>query len=255
MVHDDLMRLTRDVDGNNYRLVEQRLDPVMLFLSLIFLPLLLGPLLADMSDESVRAFQLASVAIWLIFAVQYATLLYLAPDRTEMLRTHKLDLAIVALPFLRPLAFLRILRVATAATGLSRALRTLRRITTRPGLKPYFAVTVAVIVIGAALTLAFEHEQPGTTIGNYADALWWAFVTCTTVGYGDHAPVTGGGRLMASGLMLVGVAGLGLLTASIAAAFVDDDDDDDFAAMRSQLDRIERRLAAMNLSDVSDPTH
>jgi voltage-gated potassium channel len=233
------MKLTRDADGHNYRELEQRLEPVMIFLSIIFMPLLLGPLLANMSTESTRAFELASAILWLAFAVEYTTLLYLAPDRREMVKTHKLNLVIVLLPFLRPLAFLRL---TTAASGIQRVMRTLRIIGGRPGIKPYLVLTLASIFSGAGLTLAFEYDQAGSSINSFADALWWAFVTCTTVGYGDHAPVTGGGRMIATALMLIGIAGLGLLTASIAAAFVDEDDDEDFATIKQQLDRIERSV-------------
>ena len=70
--------------------------------------------------------------------------------------------------------------------------------------------------------------------------------TCTTVRYGDHVPVTGGGRIIATALMLIAIAGLGLLTASIAAAFVDKDDDDDFAIIKQQLDRVERSVTIAN---------
>lgn len=59
-------------------------------------------------------------------------------------------------------------------------------------------------------------------------------------------PVTGGGRIIATALMLIAIAGLGLLTASIAAAFVDKDDDDDFAIIKQQLDRVERSVTIAN---------
>lgn len=49
------------------------------------------------------------------------------------------------------------------------------------------------------------------------DALWWAFVTVTTVGYGDIAPSTTSGRVVAVLVMLVGIAVTGLLTAHLAA--------------------------------------
>ena len=90
--------------------------------------------------------------------------------------------------------------------------------------------------------MAFEHEQPGASIQDYSDALWWAFVTCTTVGYGDHFPVTTGGQIVAAVLMLLGIAGLSLLTASIAAMFVEEDDEDEMHEIRAQLDRIEAKL-------------
>ncbi len=222
----------------------------MFVLGLLFIPILLGPAASDLSDEAQRAFEWGGWAIWTAFVIEYLWLLYLAPDRREMVRTHKLDLVIVLVPFLRPLRFLRVVRLATAATGMGRAIAALRRIGGRPGFQPFFATVAGVVVIGAALALAFEHEQPGSSIQDFGDALWWSVVTCTTVGYGDHFPVTGGGRAVAVTLMLIGIAGLSVLTASIAALFVDQDDQPDLANLTAQLDRIEAML-----NDQSAPEH
>lgn len=235
--------LTRDPEGRNFEIVGRALEPAMFVLSLLVVPVILGPLLADLSDEATRALFWCGVAIWAAFAVEFALLWYLAPDRPQMVKTHKLDLLIVLLPFLRPLQFLRVLHVAAAATGMGRAVRALRRVCARPGFQPFFGVVGGVIVAGAAFALAFEHEQPGSSIGDFGDALWWSLVTCTTVGYGDHFPVTGGGRAIAVVLMIVGIAGLSMLTASIAALFVDQDDEPEVAQLRAQLDRIEALLS------------
>ncbi len=224
----------------------------MFVLGLLFIPILLGPAASDLSDEAQRAFEWGGWAIWTAFVIEYLWLLYLAPDRREMVRTHKLDLVIVLVPFLRPLRFLRVVRLATAATGMGRAIAALRRIGGRPGFQPFFATVAGVVVIGAALALAFEHEQPGSSIQDFGDALWWSVVTCTTVGYGDHFPVTGGGRAVAVTLMIVGIAGLSVLTASIAALFVDQDDEahePDLATLTAQLDRIEAMLNAQRPAD------
>jgi voltage-gated potassium channel len=99
-----------------------------------------------------------------------------------------------------------------------------------------------VIVVGASFTLAFEHDQPGASINHFGDALWWAIVTCTTVGYGDHFPVTAGGQIIAVLLMILGIAALSVLTASIAALYVDQDEEPELAELRAQLDRIEQLL-------------
>jgi len=217
----------------------------MLALAVLFIPVILGPLLADLSPASIKAMEITGWAIWAAFLVEYLWLWYLAPDRREMVRTHKLDLLVVLLPFLRPLRILRFLRLSSAASGAGRAMSAIRRIGGRPGFRPFFGVIGITILVGAALTLAFEHEQPGATMSSYPDALWWAFVTSTTVGYGDQFPVTGGGQMIAVVLMIVGIASLSLLTASVAALFVEDDDADesaDIAAIRSQLDRIEQAL-------------
>ena len=234
----------RDPAGSSYELVERTLEPAMFVLGLLFVPVLIGPLLADMSADAQMAFELLSWSIWAAFVLEYVWLLYLAPSRWQMVRTHKLDLFIVLFPLLRPLRFLRILRLSTAASGLGRAVAALRRIGGRPGFQPFFVTVAMVIVIGAGLGLAFEHEQPGSGLHNFGDALWWSIVTCTTVGYGDHFPVTAGGRLVAAMLMLVGIAGLSVLTASIAALFVQEDDEPSIAELREQLDRIEALLRA-----------
>ena len=244
------MPALRDPDGHSYRRFESTTEPVMLFLGVMFVPIFLGPLLTEMSDAAERAFWVAGSLIWLVFVLDFLALLYLAPDRRRMLRTHKFDLVLVLVPILRPLALLHVLRLAASGTGFGRAIETMKRIALRPGIRGFLGVTVTAILTGAALTLAFEHEQPGSNIGDYTDALWWAFVTCTTVGYGDHSPVTGGGQIVALFLMVVGIAGLGLLTASIAAEFVDEDEAEEFAAteadladLKEQLDRIEAVLA------------
>ena len=52
--------------------------------------------------------------------------------------------------------------------------------------------------------LAFEHHAPGANIHNYGNALWWAIVTITTVGYGDVTPHTVLGRVLACFIMIMG---------------------------------------------------
>jgi len=234
--------IKRDTSGDSYRLVERTLKLPVLVLGVIFVPILIGTFFLNVSSEAKQALEIAGWAIWVAFAVEYVWLLYLAPDRRRMIGSHKLDLAVILIPFLRPLRFLRVVRMATAATGLGRAIVTLRRIGGRPGFQPFFATVSGVLVVSAGLALAFEHEQPGSTLTNFGDALWWSIVTSTTVGYGDHFPVTPAGQVVAVVLMMVGIAGLSVLTASIAALFVTDDEDSDLVQLRVQLDRIEALL-------------
>jgi voltage-gated potassium channel len=68
--------------------------------------------------------------------------------------------------------------------------------------------------------LLFEEKAKGSNIHDYPDALWWAIVTVTTVGYGDRYPVTSGGRVVAVILMLVGIGLIGVLTATVASVFI-----------------------------------
>jgi len=64
---------------------------------------------------------------------------------------------------------------------------------------------------------------PESNIKTAGDAIWWAFVTITTVGYGDRFPVTSAGRIIAAFLMITGVALFGTFTGFVAAWFMDGD--------------------------------
>lgn len=67
-----------------------------------------------------------------------------------------------------------------------------------------------------------ERLHPGANIRTFGDALWWAASTMTTVGYGDRYPTTADGRAIGFGLMLEGIALLGVVTAAIASRLVNE---------------------------------
>jgi voltage-gated potassium channel len=89
---------------------------------------------------------------------------------------------------------------------------------------------VAIYVAGGAALLVFcaslavldaERSNPNSNIKSFGDAVWWAITTMTTVGYGDHYPVTGLGRVVAFGLMVGGVALLGTVSATLASWLIE----------------------------------
>ena len=102
---------------------------------------------------------------------------------------------------------------------------------------------LGVVFVCSALELAFERSAHGSNIHDYGEALWWAIVTVTTVGYGDTYPVTAGGRGVAVVLMLVAIGLIGVLTATVASFFVGEKADEEQAALNQRLDRIEAMLA------------
>jgi voltage-gated potassium channel len=81
------------------------------------------------------------------------------------------------------------------------------------------AVTAVVVIVGALLVWSVEKSHPGTNIITFWDAVWWAMETITTVGYGDHHPTTALGRVVAGGLMIAGIAMVGVITATVVTWF------------------------------------
>lgn len=79
---------------------------------------------------------------------------------------------------------------------------------------------VGLLMFGSLAVLEVERNAPNGNIRTLGDAVWWSFTTMTTVGYGDHSPTTGLGRVVAVGLMISGIALLGVVTANIAAWFI-----------------------------------
>ena len=77
-------------------------------------------------------------------------------------------------------------------------------------------VAVAVVFVGGTAAWWVERGAPGGGFRSWGDGLWWALTTLTTVGYGDHVPVTLAGRLIAAAVMIAGVAVLGGVAAGVA---------------------------------------
>lgn len=79
------------------------------------------------------------------------------------------------------------------------------------------------MLIFGSISILQVETVPESNIKTAGDAIWWAFVTITTVGYGDRFPVTSAGRIIAAFLMITGVALFGTFTGFVAAWFMDGD--------------------------------
>ncbi|MBJ3777467.1 ion transporter [Acuticoccus mangrovi] len=105
--------------------------------------------------------------------------------------------SIRALRVLRVLRLLKLARYVRALERLGRAVRTVG-----DELVVFAAVAIIVLYLCATGIYFFEHDAQPEAFGSIPDAMWWAVVTLTTVGYGDVYPITAGGRLF-TGLMLM----------------------------------------------------
>lgn len=154
-------------------------------------------------------------AAWVAFAVDYGARVALADDRRRYAIRHLHDLAVIALPLLRPLRLLRL--VSVVAVMNRRAGSSLRG-----RVAVYVAGGTALLSVVASLAmLDAERAAPDANITGIGDSLWWAVTTVTTVGYGDRYPTTAEGRAIAVALMVAGIALLGTVTATFASWLVD----------------------------------
>jgi voltage-gated potassium channel len=214
----------------------QRTDRPLLVLALLFLVVLSAPILDPTLPGVVEAvLSGANVAIWALFAGDYAMRLCLVDDRKRYIRTHLPDLAAALFPALRPLRLLRLFSIGHMLAQRARG-----------GLageaaKLVTAASALVIFVGGVAVLDVERNAPDANIAQPTDAFWWALTTMTTVGYGDRFPVTEAGRLIGAAVMLVGIALLGVLTASIAAWFIREIGQQE----EQNLEPVEERVAAL----------
>jgi voltage-gated potassium channel len=154
--------------------------------------------------------------IWFVFVAEVVAMLAVVPDRSRWLRDHPLDVAIVvltppvlpaSLQALRVLRLLRLLRLVRAA-------QIARRLFSLQGIR-YAALLALLTALGGGAAFAYVEEDPSTW-----DGVWWAVTTMTTVGYGDVAIETTGGRVIAIVVMLVGIGFIALMTGAIAERFL-----------------------------------
>jgi len=193
-------------------------------------------------SEFFYAFELFSV---IIFSVEYLVRIFVAADRENpdevsslvlrwrYIRSSEglIDLLAILpfylsaftsmdLRFLRLMRILRLLKLSHYFKGLSFFVTILRKEAVSIG-SAIFAMIV-VVIISASIMYNLEHTIQPEAFGSIPDAIWWAVVTMTTVGYGDVTPVTMGGKFLATLIMLMGVGVVALPAGILAARFGDE---------------------------------
>lgn len=183
-------------------------------IAVVFLLAYSWQVLGDLEGRLLDASEVIIWVTWAIFLIDYVVTLVLATNRGRWFVTHLFDLAVVLLPLLRPL---RLLRLVTLLNVLQRTASS----ALRGRVVLYAATASGLLVYVAALAMLDAERDNGGAIQTFQAALWWAFVSITTVGYGDYFPVTQVGQLVAVGVMVGGIALIGIVTATLASWIVD----------------------------------
>jgi voltage-gated potassium channel len=154
--------------------------------------------------------------IWLIFVLDYSIRLIRSENTWIYVKKHPLEL-IAIIPFdsiFRAIRLVRIFRIIRLVGIGSRYLSPIYSILKTNGLDKLLIVAIILLFI---VPIPIVLVEP--SIETFSDALWWAVVTTTTVGYGDISPVTPLGRVLAVVLMMVGIGIIGTFTSAITSYF------------------------------------
>lgn len=172
------------------------------------------------------------IGITVVFLAEFSVRFYAAGSRARYLRSHWIDL-LALLPAIRYFRFLRIgrlvyvlqaarfLRLGVFARFLVEADRVgdrIKWVANRNGAHLVLLSALGLVLIGGSLVWEIEHAT-NPAMANFGDAIWWAFATMTTVGYGT-GPVTVPGRILGGAIMVIGIGCFGLITATVTAYFV-----------------------------------
>lgn len=126
-------------------------------------------------------------------------------------------LSLLILRVFRALRLLRIFKLARYSPALNMLLSVIRK---EAGVLTVAAsILFLMLVVGSWGIYVLEREVQPDSFGSIPDAMWWAIITLTTIGYGDVVPVTEGGRLFAGLVALVGVGMMALPAAILASGF------------------------------------
>jgi voltage-gated potassium channel len=209
------------------RAAERRLGLLnfaVIVLSVYVLVALLVSLVFRLPPETAHLLDLADNAICGFFLLEFAVRFYRAERKLAFMKWGWVDLvsSVPQVSWLRAgrtLRLVRLLRILRAFRSTRHLLHHLFRSRVQ-GTFAAAALVAALMVIFSAIAILQVETRPDSNIKTAEDALWWAYSTITTVGYGDKYPVTGAGRLIAAALMTVGVGLFGTFTGFLASWFV-----------------------------------
>ena len=168
-----------------------------------------------------------------LFTAEYLARWYLSDDRRRYpLSTVAVIDLISILPFyvglfvtaeglgvVRVLRVIRVLRLSRYSESFDTLAAVVGR--TRGEMAVVGLVVAMAVAVSSVVMYQLEHDAVASRSLKFSDAVWWSCATITTVGYGDVAPVTYGGRVVGVLTMLVGVCSYGVLLTLFGGAWID----------------------------------
>lgn len=260
------------------RFMKEHITPFQLLI-LVLSFYVLGSLVADLffalPPEVSQLLGYLDNGVCVFFFIDFCLRFRAAPNKWHFMRWGWLDLlaCIPAAGFqgAKLVRVVQILRILRAIKSLAMIWRLLFRNRAEGIVASAATATLLLVAFGAITMLMVEAPNPESSINTAEEALWWAFVTVTTVGYGDFYPVTTLGRIVAVMLMIGGVGLFGSFAAYIGSLVLTDKDEQDaheqntdremMRALMAKVDELHeevrtlrQELHATRAAEIPDPT-
>ncbi len=197
---------------------------LVLVLSIYVLGALVIDTLIELPSETSRLLNYIDNFVCIFFFIEFLIRFKNAENKLKFMRWGWVDLlsSIPTIDYLRAGRSLRLLRLLRVLKAFRSTKNLLNHIFANKVQGAFTSISIIAIllVIFSALAILQVETDPNSNIKTAEDAIWWAYVTVTTVGYGDKFPVTTEGRLIASLLMTAGVGLFGTFTAFVSSWFL-----------------------------------
>lgn len=204
-------------------------DVMILVLSIYVLGALMADTFLDLPRETSRVLDIIDNVICIFFLADFGYRFYHAKSKWSFMKWGWIDL-VASIPAIGPLRagralrLIRIIRVLRAFRSLTHIVAFLFR-NKRHGTFSSVCILSVLLVIFSSIAILQLEVAEQSNIKTAEDALWWSYVTITTVGYGDKYPVTTGGRIIAAILITAGVGLFGTFTGFISSWFIKDENE------------------------------
>ncbi|MEL4246180.1 ion transporter [Shewanella xiamenensis] len=204
------------------------IEVAMMLLSLLSVIIVLVMTFGRLDTETYRLLFFIDTTICMIFMINFFAGLFRARDKLFYLRHHWIDFiasipAIEALRIARVFQILRVIRLIRMSRSFLIPLIKQRKQATLASL---LVAMVTILTFASIIILIVESGTEGANIQTAEQAIWWALVTISTVGYGDFYPVSTAGHIVGGIVIVSGVSFFGVISGYMASVFVAPDENE-----------------------------